>query len=95
MDPLSMTASIIAVLQLTSTLVCYINEARNATAEQKKVAVEAGNLYGLLTSLRFQVEEARSNDPWYNQVKLLGVPNGPLDQFKGVLESHGQTIADI
>ncbi|OQV10804.1 NACHT domain-containing protein isoform 2, partial [Cladophialophora immunda] len=87
MDPLSMTASIIAVLQLTSTLTSYINEARNATAEQKKVAVEAGNLYGLLTNLRFQVEEARFNDPWFNQVKLLGVPNGPLDQFKGVLES--------
>ncbi|KAK5202654.1 hypothetical protein LTR41_011600 [Exophiala xenobiotica] len=87
MDPLSMTASIIAVLQLTSTLASYINETRHATAEQKKVAVEAGNIYGLLTNLRFQVEEARSNDPWFNQVKLLGVPNGPLDQFKSVLES--------
>lgn len=67
MDPLSMTASIIAVLQLTSTLASYINEARHGTAEQKKMAVEAGNLYGLLTNLRFQVEEARSNDPWFHQ----------------------------
>ncbi|KAK4936029.1 hypothetical protein LTR10_023024 [Elasticomyces elasticus] len=86
MDPLSMTASIIAVLQLTSSFASYINEARNATSEQKKLAVEASNIYCLLTNLRFQVEEARSHDPWFNQVKLLGVPNGPLDQFKGVLE---------
>lgn len=86
MDPLSLTASIIAVLQLTSTLTSYISEARNATADQAKVAVEAGNLYSLLTTLRFRVEEARSDDPWFNQVKLLGRENGPLDQFKIVLE---------
>jgi hypothetical protein len=84
MDPLSMTVSILAVLQLTSTLTSYMNEARNATAEQQKVAVEADNLYSLLNNLSFQVEEARFNDPWFNQVKLLGVPNGPLDWFKGV-----------
>jgi hypothetical protein len=86
MDPSSMTASIIAILQLTSTLTGYINDVRHATSEQKKVAVEASNLYGLLTSLRFQVEEARSDEPWFNQVKLLGVENGPLDLFKNTLE---------
>jgi hypothetical protein len=90
MDPLSLTASIVAVLQLTSTLTSYINEARNATAEQAKVAVEASNLYSLLTTLRFRVEEAeksQSNDPWYGQVKLLGKTNGPLDQFKDILDT--------
>lgn len=81
-----MTASIIAALQLTSTLTNYINEARHATAEQARVAVEAGNLYGLLIALRFRVEEARSDDPWFNQVKLLGTANGPLDQFKNILK---------
>ncbi|KIX08660.1 uncharacterized protein Z518_03317 [Rhinocladiella mackenziei CBS 650.93] len=86
MDPLSLAASIVAVLQLTSTLTSYINEVRNATAEQAKVAVEASNLYGLLTTLRFRVQEARSDDPWFNQVKLLGSKNGPLDQFKDTLE---------
>ena len=90
MDPLSLTASIVAVLQLTSTLTSYINDARNTTAEQAKVAVEASNLYSLLTTLRFRVEEVekcQSNDPWYGQVKLLGKPNGPLDQFKDILEA--------
>jgi hypothetical protein len=86
MDPLSMTASIIAILKLTTTLTGYINDVRHATEEQKKVAVEASNLYSLLTSLRFRVEEARSGDPWLNQMKLLGVDHGPLDQCKDVLE---------
>jgi hypothetical protein len=59
-----MTASIIAILKLTTALTGYINDVRHTTEEQKKVAVEASNLYTLLTSLRFRVEEARSSDPW-------------------------------
>lgn len=81
-----MTASISAILQLTITLTGYINDVRHATAEQAKVAVEASNLYSLLTSLRFRVEAARSDDPWFKQVKMLGIHDGPLDQFKDDLE---------
>ena len=86
MDPLSMTASIIAVLQLTLTLTGYVNDVRRATEEQERVTVEACNLYSLLMSLRFRVEKARSDDPWFMQVRALGVENGPLDQVKSVLE---------
>jgi hypothetical protein len=93
MDPLSMTASIIAVLQLTSTLTSYINNVRKATAEQAKMAVEASNLFSLLTSMRFRVEGARSDDPWFNQVKMLGTENGPLDQLKDTLETMVETIS--
>lgn len=81
-----MTASIVAILQLTTTLTGYINDVRHATAEQAKVAVEASNLYSLLTSLRFRVEAVRSDDPWFSQVRILGIHDGPLDQFKDVLE---------
>lgn len=59
---------------------------RHATTEQAKVAVEASNLYSLLTSLPFQVEAARSDDPWFKQVKMLGIHDGPLDRFKDDLE---------
>ena len=87
MDPLSVTASIVAVLQLTSTLTGYINDVRHATAEQAKLAVEASNLYNLLTSLRFRVETAQVDDSWFGQVRMLGMHNGPLAQFKDILES--------
>jgi hypothetical protein len=93
MDPLSMTASIIAILQLTSTLTNYINNVRKATAEQAKVAVEASNLFSLLTSMRFRVEGTRSDDPWFNQVKMLGTYNGPLDQLRETLEEMVETIS--
>jgi hypothetical protein len=95
MDPISLTASIIAILELTTKLTGYINDVRHATREQAKVAVEASNLYSLLTSLRFRVDEARSGDPWFSQVKRLGVKNGPLDQFKDCLEKIVEQISSI
>ena len=88
-----MTASIVAVLQLTTTLTGYINDIAHATAEQAKVAVEASSLYSLLTSLRFRIEAVRSDDPWFNQVRMLGLQDGPLDQFKDVLERMVEQIS--
>jgi hypothetical protein len=88
-----MTASIIAVLQLTSTLTSYLNDVRNATKEQAEMAVEASNLYTLLTNLRFRVEGARSDGAWFTHVRALAVRNGPLDQFKDVLENIVEHIS--
>ena len=93
MDPLSMTASIVAVLQLTTTLTSYIHSVKHATAEQAQFAVETFNLCSLLTSLRYRVETVRSNDPWFIQVRMLGIHNGPLDQFKDVLERMVEKIS--
>ena len=88
-----MTASIIAILQLTTTLTNYIYNVRNASKEQATLAIETSNLCSLLISLRFQVEAARSDDPWFNQVKMLGIHNGPLDQFKDILEMMVQRLS--
>lgn len=88
-----MTASIIAVLQLTTALTGYFNDVRNATSEQERVAVEASNLCGLLTSLRFRVAAARFDEPWFNQVKMLGIKHGPLDQLKDILETMVEKIS--
>ncbi|KIX06985.1 uncharacterized protein Z518_04961 [Rhinocladiella mackenziei CBS 650.93] len=87
MEALSMTAGIIVVLQLTSALTSYINDSKNATKDKALLAIEANNLYGLLTMLRFRVEEARSNDPWFNQVKLLGFKMARWTQSKTFLET--------
>ena len=49
MDPLSLTASIIVVLQLTGTLMNYVNSIRHAPKERVQIAREASDLYALLT----------------------------------------------
>lgn len=86
MDPLSITASIIAVLQLTSSVVEYLDSVKDASKDRASCAIEASNLYGLLVNLRFRLEEANPNEPWYTAVRALAAQNGPLDQYKSALE---------
>jgi hypothetical protein len=86
MDPLSFSASLLAVLELSATLMKYVNDVRNAPKERAQIGREASNLYALLTSPRFRVEDAQADDPWFTQIKLLAVENGALSQFKTILE---------
>jgi hypothetical protein len=87
MDPLSLTASIIAILQLTSTVINYLNDLKNASKDQARCATEASNVYCLLINLKYRLEEAKSeNASWHTAVRLLNVANGPLDQYRSALE---------
>jgi hypothetical protein len=51
MDPLSITASVIAIVQLTGTVIGYLNDVKDAPKDCKEVKVEAANLYSLLICL--------------------------------------------
>lgn len=86
MDPLSVTASIITVLDLTAKVISFLNGIKNASKERATCAIEASNVFNLLTNLRYRLEEATPGDPWFTAVRALGMENGPLDQFKGTLE---------
>ncbi|KAF1936446.1 hypothetical protein EJ02DRAFT_480563 [Clathrospora elynae] len=87
MDPLSVAASIIAVLQLSAKVLAYLNDVKDASKDRAKCAVEASNLHSLLLNLRFRLEEGTANTPWYTAIRALAVDNGPLDQFKQALET--------
>ena len=86
MDPLSLSINIIAVLQLTGKLLSYLNDVQHATRDQTQLAVEASNIYSLLVSLRFRVEQSNGHEPWFTAVRNLGSENGPLDQLKVALD---------
>ncbi|OAG02463.1 uncharacterized protein CC84DRAFT_1022712 [Paraphaeosphaeria sporulosa] len=94
MDPLSVTASIIAVLQLSAKVLGYLNDVNNASKDRANCAVEASNVHSLLLSLRFRLEEGSADAPWYTAVRALGVENGPLDQFKQALEALQTKMTD-
>lgn len=87
MDPLSMTASIIAILDVTAKFTSYLSDVKDARAEHRKLVAEISQLHGLLISLRYRVQAAPAGDTWYNQIKLLAQENGPLDQFREALEA--------
>ncbi|KAF1936856.1 hypothetical protein EJ02DRAFT_73986 [Clathrospora elynae] len=87
MDPLSVVASIIAVLQLSAKVLASLNDVKDASKDRAHCAIETSNLYGILTNLRSRLEEGGSSQPWYTAVRALAVENGPLDQFKQALET--------
>jgi hypothetical protein len=86
MDPLSVTASVIAILQLTSSVVQYLSDVKEAPKECQECLIEVSNLLGPLITLRYRAELAQSGDPWFEQLRRLNVQDGPLDQYKQALE---------
>jgi hypothetical protein len=86
MDPLSVTASIAALLQLSNKVIGYLNDVNDAPKDRAKCAIEASNAHSLLTNLRYRLEEGNVDTPWFTAIRALAIENGPLDQFKGSLE---------
>jgi hypothetical protein len=86
MDPLSISASICALLQTAGVVTSYLNSMKGAPRERARLTTEVYNLCSLLTRLRDRVDEAEAEDPWFNVVRKLGVKNGPLNDFEVTLE---------
>ena len=63
MEPLSVTASIIAVTQLTSKVIKYLNNIKDAPKDRARCAIKASNLQNLLVNLRFRLKEGSSDKP--------------------------------
>jgi hypothetical protein len=85
-DPLNISASIIAVLQFTSTVIGYIDEVSTASKDRQRVLLEVCSTQGILSALRDLGENAGWTGSWTLTVKSLNVPGGPLEQFKTALE---------
>jgi hypothetical protein len=81
-DPLSIAASIIAVLQLAETVIDYLQEASKASREWERILNETNSLYVMLNRLNFQAD----NPEWDKTMSFLKMPNGPLDQITRALE---------
>lgn len=94
MDPLSVTASIIAVLQLSAKVLSYLNDVKDASKDRADCAMETSSLFSLLVSLRLRLEEGDASKSWYVAVRALSVENGPLDQFKQALETLQARMTD-
>jgi hypothetical protein len=86
MDPLSVTASVIAILQLTGEVIKYLNDVKDAPKECQQCTIETSNLQNLLINLRYRLEQGQTGDPWFTAVRTPNVEHGPLDQYKQALE---------
>ena len=94
-DPLSITASVVAILQLTGEVIKYLNDVKDAPKECQQCTLEACNLQNLLFNLRYRLEEGQSSDPWFTAIRALAVAGGPFDQYKQALEQlQAKLVAD-
>lgn len=93
MDPLSLSASITALLQLTSTVIQYLNGVKGAPEDRRKILSELASVSGILFILQDQAEQAKQGDEWSSTLHSLNVAAGPLDQFRTALERLSSKLA--
>lgn len=94
MDGVSAAASIIAIIQLTTSLVDYIGTVKNASKEQKQLKDEAASAYGVLFRVYLQVQKANGDEAWYETVRQLLTPSGAFGQYLLALERLGDVAKD-
>jgi len=87
-DPLSITASIVAVLQLATSATQYINTVKGGAAERLRLRDELRSAVALLEMLKDRAEDGDVDvrETWAGSIRALALPHGPLDQFREVLE---------
>ncbi len=93
MDPLSISASITALLQLTSTVLQYMNEVKGAPEDRRRILSELASVNGILFILQDQADQAKQGDLWASTLQSLSVPEGPLDQFRRAIERLSSKLA--
>lgn len=85
-DPLSFTASVVAILQFSTSVISFISAAKGSHNDRIRILAEIASTQGILYSLKGKVEKAQCGDGIEETMASLGVPEGPLDQFKNALE---------
>jgi len=95
MDPVTafgLVASIVQLIDTTTTVIKYLNDVEKAPKDQARLAQEATNLLPLLTSMRDTVKEAKTTDQCFSRICSLGSMNGPLDQLKEAMEDLAKKV---
>lgn len=85
MDPLSISASIIAIIQISSDIVSYVNGATGATKERKRLRDEVRACQFILQRLNDEVSDAEEGNTWSETIKALEGPDAPLGRLRDAL----------
>ena len=91
MDPLSITASISALLGLSSTVITYLNDVRGASADRGRILSEIASVNSIFFILQDLADQ--QNDTSSLTFQSLNLPKGPLDQFRMALERLSSGLA--
>lgn len=94
MDPLSISASIVALFQLTDSLFSFLSSVKNASSEQKKLRDEVLTVTGLLKVLEMRLDGMKADNEGSLTIRAL-TECGALDRCRESLEElRGKTDND-
>jgi hypothetical protein len=80
-DPLGTTASIIAIIQLSSVVVEYINGVRGATKERKRLRDGVRACEFILQQLKDDADDTEEGNAWSETIKALEGADAPLGRL--------------
>ena len=85
-DPLSTSASIIAILGLTGEVIKYLATAKDGSEDRDKIRQELIYTIGFLYILKDQAAQLPLDNNASSTMRALTMTKGPLEQFKTALE---------
>lgn len=86
MDPLSITAGIIAVLGASGNVICYLNDLKNASEDRHRILSEVLALQPVLYNLRDKAMQAQQDEAWMIKLRSMSQPDGPIHQLEAILK---------
>ena len=93
MEPVGISASITALLQLASTVIQYLSGVKGAPEDRRRILSELASVNRILFILQDQADQAKQGDEWSSTFQSLNVPDGPLEQFRRALERLSAKLA--
>lgn len=84
-DPLGTTASIIALLQLTKTIVNYVREVKDGSEDRVRLRDSILSTVSIMEMLKFRFEDARTEGVEASLESKMNV-KAPLKELKRILE---------
>lgn len=98
MDPLSVTASIIAIVELSGAICGFLYSLKGTSKDIAQCRLEISNISNLLEKLSDRLDEISSNeassdDVWFVEMQALAAANGPIEQYKSALEQLHSKLA--
>jgi hypothetical protein len=85
MDPLSVSASVIAILDLSAEIIKYINDASGAPKERKRLRDEVRACEALLQDLKDEAGDSETKIAWKDTITALEAPGAPLGRLGATL----------
>ena len=95
MDPISLTASFITIIQLSASVVEYLKQAKNGSRDRIQLREEVRTVACMLQVLNDRAEDAEDLEYNLASLKSLAGENGPLNQLKCALELLKSKLAPL